>query len=89
MASERMYAAPGRKMDSAFTIQDKEQFNFTSINWTHWEYKNDMDMFFLDDGFLGCSYPPDFDDEEFDSDFDDEEFDLKLSTYSPRLVTFE
>eukprot|EP01051_Picozoa_sp_SAG22_P013143 SAG22_NODE_1442_length_4412_cov_48.662416_5_plen_91_part_00 len=47
-------------------MKHKEQFNFTSINWTLWEYKNDIDMFFLDDGDVGGSYPPDFDDEEYD-----------------------
>ena len=55
-------------------MKHKEQFNFTSINWTRWEYKNDIDMFFLDDGNVGGSYPP---------EFEDEDYDLKLVPSSP------
>ena len=39
-----------------------------SINWTRWECKNHFDVFFLDDGNVGCSYPPEFDDEDYDID---------------------
>eukprot|EP01051_Picozoa_sp_SAG22_P018990 SAG22_NODE_3366_length_1756_cov_630.472541_2_plen_88_part_00 len=47
-------------------MKHKEQFNFSSINWGDWELKNDFDMFSLDNGNWGCSYPPDYDDEEYD-----------------------
>ena len=54
-------------------MKHKEQFNFTSINWTRWENKNDIDMFFLDDGNVGGSYPLD------DNPYED--YDLRLVVY--------
>ena len=33
---------------------------------THWESKHNLDVFFLNDGYSGCSYPPEFEDEDYD-----------------------
>ena len=58
-------------------MKHKEQFNFTSISWEDWEHKNDIDMFFLDDGDVGCSVPLD--------DFEDEEYDLRVVVWEGNL----
>ena len=57
----------GHKVFLRKLIQHRHNdFHFDKIDWTHWESKHNLDVFFLNDGYSGCSYPPEFEDEDYD-----------------------
>eukprot|EP01050_Picozoa_sp_SAG11_P006302 SAG11_NODE_484_length_9060_cov_7.118514_1_plen_86_part_00 len=44
----------------------EDNFNREKMDWDEWETKNDLDLFSLDNGSWGSSFPPDFVDETYD-----------------------
>ena len=44
----------------------EDNFNYEKMDWDKWESKNDLDLFSLDNGSWGNSFPPEFVDETYD-----------------------